>query len=137
MSFDRNDEMDLSASYPDEGSIQPKTSRIVLDVVRKQKRAERIIMGIVLMFGLSVGGLAWYTDGEVFTVALKTLRQIEGSGDLRTGNVSADCQKTKNKNTPYCQERKAEVASTWDSITRLGGGGRNAFPLHGKSKRYN
>ncbi len=78
-----------------------------------------------LSFSLLVGFVIWFTDGRVFDVVM----QFEAAG-VATNNPAVSCRNPKNKNTPYCQERKARTEGNWQSISRHSGGKGAAFSLN-------
>lgn len=91
-------------------------------------------MGVVCLFLLGVCVAAWLTDGQVFSTPISALRSLESKEGQSSSNASVNCRNPKNKNTPYCQDRAAEVEGQWQGISRIQGGKAAPFKLSSPGK---
>ena len=100
----------------------------------RRKLTERVAIAVVCLFLVGVGVAAWLTEGQVFSAPLTALRSLESKEGLASSNASVNCRHPKNKNTPYCQERAAEVEGQWQGISRIQGGKAAPFKLTSPGK---
>ena len=100
----------------------------------RRKLTERVAMAVVVIFLVGVGVAAWLTEGQVFSNTVTALRSLEGKDGQASANASVNCKHPKNKNTPYCQERSAQVEGQWQSISRIQGGKSAPFKLSAPGK---
>ena len=123
------------------GTIDPAADRVgessvdqlIANSLLRQKRLERVVVGIAVSFISMIFFLAFYLDTPVAASAERVIGYIAGGisegGGSGPKNVVSDCKNPKNEKTPYCQERKSRTDSTWKSIQRFGDV-PNAFSLH-------
>ncbi len=98
---------------------------------KRQKLIERIVGFSSLLFVAVVVALVWISEGgEVMGSTVRFLQRIEEG--LATNSLQPDinCADPKNASTPFCEDRKARIESTWRGITRFHKGKANPFALH-------
>ena len=100
----------------------------------RRKITERIALCLVSLFLVGVGVAAWMTEGQVFNAPLTALRSLESREGQGSSNASVNCRNPKNKNTPYCQDREAQVEGQWQGISRIQGGKAAPFKLTSPGK---
>lgn len=100
---------------------------------QKQRRevTERIAIGLAIAFGILIVALAWITEGKVIHSAVEVIRRIEASEKSPSASDVINCRHEKNKNTPYCLERKAKVEAQWDALKLGASQAKHQFSLHG------
>lgn len=124
-------------SVPAKKPVKPSASPSLASIERvrwQRKLSERLAIIAVLLFFTGVGVAAWLTEGRLFSSTMTALRSLEGSDGQGSENASVNCKHPKNKNTPYCQERTAEVEGRWQSMSRVQGGKAAPFKLSGSGK---
>ena len=104
-----------------------------LDVEQKKRqRLENLALALALLFGLGIVFVAWFTDGQAVTGVVRALQSVESEDQKASENDQINCTHPRNKNTPYCLEKKAKIESDWRNTTVYGGETVRQFSLHGK-----
>ena len=85
------------------------------------------MIGSLLLLFLGMGMAAWLTDGRIVSSSLKFLQSFD---PLESRNPAANCSNPKNKNTPYCQERRAATSANWSEMSKSSGGKSAPYTLH-------
>jgi hypothetical protein len=109
-------------------SLKVNTSVIETAALKKRQQDLLIISGLVV-FLTTIALVAWTSDGRIVSSSIKFLQSFE---PLESRNHAANCSKPKNKNTPYCQERKAAINASWTEMNRSSGGKNAPYTLHGQ-----
>lgn len=63
-------------------------------------------------------------------LGIAAMQMTETSRSSSSYNRSLNCQNPQNKNTPYCQDKQAEVEQGWNAIARSRPSSPNQFTLH-------
>ncbi len=113
------------------GKRQIPVSRTRLRRLWDERRVEIVSAGGALVFVLGIIYVSLVTDSRLAQGVSNVYHWAAGTDNLSTGNAVLDCAKPKNRNTPYCAERRARTKATWKSISRHGGKGMPVFSLHG------
>ena len=126
------DNLENSGTYKEspEAGARRESSKTTLSKTLKRpsrkKRQERLVLILAIVFSVGIAVLAWLTEGRLFTVPWEAMMALEAPGNA-SRSAAINCQNPKNRNTPYCLNRKAEVKANWEGIQRGGGKG---FNLH-------
>ncbi len=97
--------------------------------LQREKFIERsVLCGAVFFVGLIVA-MVWTSDRAMSGVSKAVSYFGGGGGGREYINRDLVCRDVKNRNTPYCQERKARNESTWKGIERSGDS-PSMFTLH-------
>lgn len=89
----------------------------------------RAALGVVFLVS-AVGVTIWATDGKILSDFSHVLRNLDGQDAQASRNHAQNCQDSRNKHTPYCQEKKAETEQNWSAMTRYKPSAPNQFTLH-------
>lgn len=88
-----------------------------------------MIIGGVIMLLVTMGFAAYLTNGSIVQSSIRFLQSFE---PLESRNPALNCSNPKNKNTPYCQERKAAINASWTEMNRSYGGRSAPYTVHGQ-----
>jgi len=117
-----------------ESNVRQKPENSVARVDVESRFVEHFALVFSLLFVGSIGFLIWYTDGKIINSTVRVLQSFESS-DAQASRLSAvNCQDPRNKNTPYCVERAANIESEWNALGHSRSGPGSMFSLHGRSK---
>ncbi|MCB0346775.1 MAG: hypothetical protein KDD66_16785 [Bdellovibrionales bacterium] len=119
-----------SGSKPEAPKVSPGVQGQLLSLWNA-RRLEIISAGSALFFIFGIIYISIVTDSRLAQGVSNVYNWAAGTDNLSTGNAVLDCAKAKNRNTPYCAERRARTKATWKSISRHGGKGMPVFSLHG------
>ena len=96
--------------------------------IQREKLIERSVLVGAAVFVVLIGALVWTSDRAMAGV-YKAVTYLGGGAASKYINQELACRDPKNRNTPYCQERKARIESTWKGIERSTDT-PNMFTLH-------
>ncbi len=99
---------------------------------RRKALIERFILGATLTFCVLVISAVWYSEGKVLDGTTRFLAQFAGKDAQSPRDFAQNCRHPKNRNTPYCLERTAEIDASWQSMSKNQEGKANPFTLHEK-----
>jgi hypothetical protein len=114
-----------------------KTTRVyinpearVAELKSRQRKVERTMIGITLLIFTSISAF-FFIPSKALEATENWISRMENGGEV-SRNASANCTDPRNKNTPYCLERQANIDSDWKSISRFQNGKTNQFTLTGR-----
>lgn len=105
-------------------------SQVAKAAGERRKRSERLALILAMSFCVLIALLTWLTDGRLFGGAWDMVMQFEAPG-AASRNPAINCLNPRNKNTPYCAERKGQIEGEWQGISRHHKGKSTPFTLHG------
>jgi len=96
---------------------------------KRQRRNERLMVALSLLFVCSVMGVVAVTDSNPVGYTIKTIRSLGGKAKPQMGRLKEKCTGLDRDAERKCQEADAEAQASWRGIVRNEGGRTNAFRI--------
>ncbi len=98
---------------------KPKTKPIEIP----RKVLERTILGLSLLFCSALFTFCFMHKDDPNSMVGSLIKSFSGSVGLGDVNYNVNCSLDKNKDSPYCQEKRGKVQETWRSVSVMGSKG--------------
>lgn len=104
-------------------------NKLKIPIEKPKKILERTVLLVSVISCIVLFTFVYFNKDNPYSVANSLMKTLRGSlGEI---NYNLNCTLVENKNTAYCQEKRAKIQSDWRSVTIMGNKG-SKFRLNKK-----